>query len=109
MKSIRNFFTSLFKPRIGDPRSGAKGAASKPSNAPRIDFSYTVYWTKHVRQWDAARRAAVRESLVPVLNRPDFEPNAYARRYTVPGLDDQAHSGASLIALKKVLAAFAEE
>jgi hypothetical protein len=94
MKSIRAFFVNLFRPR--------------PSNAPRIDFSYTVYWTKHVRQWEAGRRAAVREALMEILTRPGFEPNAYTRRYRVPGLDEQAHSGASLIALKKVLAAFNE-
>jgi len=97
MKSLRDIFNQLLRPRAPRP------------NAPRIDFSYTVYWTKHVRQWDAARRAAVREALRHVLTQPGFEPNAYARRYTVPGLDAQAHSGASLAALKKVLAAFKNE
>jgi hypothetical protein len=78
------------------------------TNAPRVEFSYTVYWTKQVRQWPAERRAAVRESLTQVLAQPGFEANAYARRYAVSGLDEQAHSGASLLALEKVLAAFEE-
>jgi hypothetical protein len=102
MKSIRSYFRNLFR-RVDRPT-----APSQP-NAPRVDFSYTVYWTKHVRQWDAARRSAVREALLGVLSQSGFEPNAYARRYTVPGLDDLAHSGASLVALKKVLAAFEDE
>jgi hypothetical protein len=71
-----------------------------------VEFSYAVYWTKHVRQWEATRRAAVRDALLQVLAQPGFEANAYARRYVVPGLDDQAHSGASLLALRKVLSAF---
>jgi hypothetical protein len=80
--------------------------APKPPGPPRADFSYTIFWTKQVRAWDAVRRAAVSAALGPVLAQPDFEANAYARRYAVPGLDDQAHSGLSLIALRKVLAAF---
>ena len=102
MKSIRSFFRNLF-------RRGDRPTAPSQPNAPRVDFSYTVYWTKLVRQWDAARRAAVRDALLKIIAQPGFEPNAYARRYSVPGLDDLAHSGASLIALKKVLAAFEDE
>ena len=78
-------------------------------NPPRVEYSYTIYWTKQAREWNAARRAAVREALLAVLARPSFEANAYERRYPVPGLDEQAHSGASLVALKKVLAALADE
>lgn len=77
-------------------------------NAPRIDFSYTIYWTKQARAWDTVRRAAIHTALAPVLAQPGFEPNAYARRYAVSGLDDLHHSGASLLALKKVLEAFSE-
>ena len=98
MNPVRNFIRNLFNPR-----------PAKAPNAPRVDFSYTVYWTKHVRQWDTSRRTAVREALERVLARPGFESNAYERRYTVPGLDEQAHSGASLLALRKVLAAFTGE
>jgi hypothetical protein len=83
--------------------------APPPPNAPRVEFSYAIYWTKQVRQWDAAQRARVHEALRRVLAQPGFEANAYERRYTVPGLDEMAHSGASLIALNKVLAAFHSE
>jgi hypothetical protein len=93
LKSVRNFFRRVFRPRPAP-------------NPPRVEFSYTIYWTKQVRGWDAARRAAIAEALWPVLAQPGFEANAYARRYSVPGLDAQAHSGASLLALKKVLEGF---
>lgn len=76
------------------------------NNPPRIDFSYSVYWMKQARQWDAARRAQVLEAVQDLMRQPSFLLNAYERRYTVPGLDPQAHSGASLAALEKVLHAF---
>ena len=56
------------------------------------------------------RRAEIIEVLRaiqgPVLAQPGFEANDYERRYRVSGLDDQAHAGASLLALDKVLRAF---
>lgn len=48
-------------------------------------------------------------AVAAVLAQPDFEPNAYARQYHVPGLDDSAHAGASLTALAQVLRAFAAQ
>jgi len=96
MQRLRSWVTRLWTRQPPAPM--------KP-NTPRVDFSYTVYWTKHARQWDAQRRAAVNATLQPILQQAQFEANAYERRYTVPGLDDQAHSGASLVALHKVLAA----
>jgi len=94
LSGVRDFFQRVFRPRPAP-------------NPPRVEFSYTLYWTKQVRGWDTARRAAIADALAPVLAQPGFEANAYARRYSVPGLDDQAHSGVSLLALKKVLEAFA--
>lgn len=104
MKTLQNLFKRL---RLDTLVKTAPNA--RVDNAPRVDFSYTIYWTKQVRQWDAPRRATIHTALLQTLAQPGFEPNAYARRYTVPGLDEQAHSGASLIALKKVLAAFDTE
>jgi len=84
---------------------------SGSADAPRIAFSYAVFWTKQARQWDTARQTAVLHAVRAVLRQPDFEPNDYARRYSVPGLDDEApagaraHAGASLAALAQVLAA----
>ena len=76
------------------------------STAAQIDLSYTVYWTKQARAWQDARRAAVLRAVQAVIAQPDFLLNAYERRYRVPGLDAQSHSGASLAALEKVLQAF---
>lgn len=104
MKALRIFFKRL---RLGALVKTAPTALI--ANAPRVDFSYTIYWTKQARQWDTARRTTIHAVLLQTLSQPGFEANAYARRYTVPGLDEQAHSGASLIALKKVLAAFDNE
>ncbi|MBL8045839.1 MAG: hypothetical protein JNL09_04820 [Anaerolineales bacterium] len=75
-------------------------------NEPRIDFSYTVYWTKQARQWPPERQAEILAAVQASLRQPDFQLNAYARRYTVPELDEQTHAGASLAALEKVLIAF---
>jgi hypothetical protein len=77
-------------------------------DAPRAEYSYRVFWTKAARSWDADRRRRVAEAVELVIGRADFEPNTYERRYAVTGLDDQAHSGQSLLALQRVLAALAK-
>ena len=113
MRPLRNFWRSLKRAfdNLITGRLFKTHLHPKVSNAPRIEFSYTIYWMKLARQWDAARRAAVRDAVRQVLAQPGFEANAYERRYSVPGLDadGQAHSGASLVALKKVLAALESE
>ncbi|MBI3359915.1 MAG: AI-2E family transporter [Chloroflexi bacterium] len=92
------------KPLFRWPFAKKKDVA--PLNAPRVDYSYRIFWTKAAREWDADRRRAIAEALAAVMTRPDFEPNDYERRYQVPGLDEPAHSGQSLIALATVLRAF---
>lgn len=96
MNIIRSLWARLFPAR-------------RTPTMPPVDFSYTVYWTKQVRQWDQARRTALHAALLAVMAQTGFEANTYARRYYVPGLDDLAHAGASLVALKKVLNAFVDE
>jgi hypothetical protein len=91
-----------------------KRAAPKPAEAlteQRIDFAYTVFWTKMVRQWEPARRMQMTQRVADLLASPDFINNAFSRKFEVEGLEDAslgqpAHSGASLLALKKVLDAF---
>jgi len=46
-----------------------------------------IGWMKEVRTWDDVRPAAMTDALRPVLEAPDFVPNAYDRRYHVPALD----------------------
>lgn len=86
------------------------------ANAPRIDFSYTVFWTKHALTWTPDQRRAALAATEAVLAQPDFEDNAYARRYVVPGLNalladsrEPAHAGASLLALRQVLTSLLAE
>lgn len=83
------------------------------TNAPRIDFSYTVFWTKHALTWTPDQRRAVLAATETVIAHPDFQANAYARRFEVPGLNtvlansqQTAHAGASLLALRHVLHSF---
>jgi rhamnogalacturonyl hydrolase YesR len=70
----------------------------------RVDYSYAVFWTKHARLWDATKREAVARQLAEVITSTDFDANFYQRAYTLAEVDG-AHSGASLLALQKVLAA----
>lgn len=104
----RNFKWLLRGRRPGGPLPRPKRKRTPPG-PPRVEFSYTIFWTKQARGWDAARRRAVAAALEEVLRQPGFEANDYARRYRVPGLDEQGHAGASLLALKKVLEALTNE
>lgn len=80
---------------------------AEPLTAQRIDFAYTVFWTKTARLWDIARRRLIAARLNELTASPEFLNNAFSRRYVLEGLDDgSAHSGASLLALQKVLNGF---
>ncbi len=70
----------------------------------RVDYSYAVFWTKNARSWDAAKREVVAQHLAELIASADFDANFYQRTYLLADVDD-AHSGASLLALQKVLAA----
>jgi hypothetical protein len=107
MRPIRNFGRNLRR-RFERPAAPGSPAGARPG-PPRVEYSYVIHWTKQVRGWDTARRAAVQAALSAAIDQPGFEPNAYERRYRVPGLDDQAHAGASLVALGNILAAFRDE
>ena len=70
----------------------------------RVDYSYTVFWTKQARLWDAAKRGAVAQEVARLVASADFNANFYQRTYTLTEVDG-AHAGASLLALQKVLEA----
>lgn len=80
---------------------------AEPLTGPKIDFAYSIFWTKIARVWDHDRRQLMAERVAALVNAPGFEANALERKYRVEGLDDLAHSGASLLALQKVLEALA--
>ena len=74
----------------------------------RVAYSYTVFWTKTARLWDATKRETVAQHLAALIGAPDFDANFYERTYTLAEVDS-VHSGASLLALQKVLEAFRNE
>ena len=76
-----------------------------PHAPDRVDYSYRVFWTKQARGWDAARRRSILAATRALTASTTFEPNAFARRYQVEGVDGE-HSGASLLALVQVLEVF---
>jgi hypothetical protein len=103
-------FKRLIKP--GPPLTQSQQAEAereqRVAQREPIDYSYTVFWTKQALVWDANTRSAVAARLSDLVKSPEFKANPFDRKYTLEGLDD-AHSGASLIALKKVLAALDNE
>jgi len=77
----------------------------EPLSEERITTGYRMYWTKLAIAWDAGRRGHIAGRLAEVFGSPGFEDNMLERRFHVPDLDEQAHSGASLQALAEVLRA----
>lgn len=73
-----------------------------------IDYSYTVFWTKTARTWEAAKRSDVERQVERVLKSPGFQANSFDRKYSVDGVEG-THAGASLMALSKVLKALSDE
>ncbi len=96
MTSIRQSVKRL----LGLEVEGGSGGEPEPASA------YRFYWTKQARDWTVGRRRAVRDKVQELVNREDFEPTTYERRYRVEGLDELAHAGASLQALLTVLEGF---
>jgi len=76
---------------------------AEPLTEERIITGYRMYWTRIALSWDGARRAAVAARVQAVIADDRFERNLLERRYRVEDLDDQAHSGASLLALVEVI------
>lgn len=85
------------------PESQQKPA--EPLSDERIMAGYRMNWTKTVVDWDAARRVTIAARVEAVIASSGFENNALERRFHVEGLDDQAHSGASLLALAETIRA----
>lgn len=86
-------------------QSKPEPAPPEPLNAGKIDAGYRMFWTRTAFTWDSARRTQIAQRVVAAIAAPGFEANALERRYRIDGLDDQAHSGASLLALVEVLRA----
>jgi hypothetical protein len=89
-------------------REALRRLMQRERERPASEFSYAIYWTKVVRGWDAARRLHALEGAERTLTGPGFVSNEFSRRFSVPEIDGSAHSGDSLLALRKVLKAFEE-
>jgi hypothetical protein len=92
------------QPPLTTPQQVEAEREQRVATRDRVDYSYAVFWTKHARLWNEAKCAAVAQRLAALIGSPDFEVNFYQRTYTLEDVDG-AHSGASLLALQKVLEA----
>ncbi len=75
-------------------------------NGQKIDYAYSIFWTKIAREWDTDRKALMAERVDALIASPEFQNNPLKRVYFIEDLDEFEHAGASLLALQKVLAAF---
>jgi hypothetical protein len=92
------------QPPLTTPQQVDAEREQRVASRDRVDYSYAVFWAKNARLWDVARREAVAQQLTVLIGSPDFDANFYQRAYTLNDVDG-AHSGASLLALLKVLEA----
>ncbi len=100
----------LFKkePPLTTPQKVEAEREQRVASRDRVDYSYAVFWTKQARLWDKPQREAVAQRLATLIHSPDFDANFYKRHYTLDGVEG-SHSGASLLALQKVLQALRDE
>ena len=92
------------QPPLTTPQQVDAEREQRVASRDRVDYSYAVFWMKHARLWDIAKREAVAQQLTALIGSPDFDANYYQRTYTLNDVAG-AHSGASLLALQKVLKA----
>ena len=69
----------------------------------RSEFAYKTYWTDVIRNWDEEKRQIVRSALGVFVEHDEFEENEVIRRYSVPEVGAERHSGVSLRVLLGVL------
>jgi hypothetical protein len=70
------------------------------------EFAHKINWTSVVRGWDRERQGEMSVILKEVVDGIDLEANQHERRYHIPELDTELHSGWSLRVLMEVLEAF---
>ena len=94
---------NLLRRWLGIGKTQPQPQKSIPMTEHRVDMSFRIFWTKISREWELERIRNVRKQVQLVTQQPNFQKNLVERRYAVDGLDDQSHSGASLLALIDVL------
>ena len=110
MTTIREALKRLFtpQPKLTQAQLTDRQREQRVSAREPIEYSYTIFWTKTARLWSIDQRSIVTKNLETLIDSADFTANPFDRHYTLDGVDG-SHSGASLIALKKVLEALANE
>ncbi len=97
--------TDQDKPPFEIPQYKPDPKPPEPLTEQKVDFAYTIFWTKMTATWDEVKRHAIYESVNTLIASLDFDKNYFERKFHVEGLDDLDHAGASLLALQKVLEA----
>ncbi|HZY41411.1 MAG TPA: hypothetical protein VFF59_05350, partial [Anaerolineae bacterium] len=84
-----SFLKRLFKaqPPLTQSQQAEAEREQRVADREPIDYSYTVFWTKTARNWEAVRRSAVAQSLEVLLKSPEFQANPFERKYTLDDLD----------------------
>ena len=100
--------TDQDKPPFEIPKYKSEPKLPEPLTEQKVDFAYTIFWTKTSAGWDEAKIALIAERVAALIVSSDFDKNFFERKFKVEGLDDLAHAGASLLALQKVLEARAK-
>ncbi|HZY45311.1 MAG TPA: hypothetical protein VFF70_11230, partial [Anaerolineae bacterium] len=95
-------------PKLTQSQAIDREREQRVSSREPIDYSYTIFWTKTARLWPLNQRSSVAKNLETLINSADFKDNPFDRHYMLDGVEG-SHSGASLIALKKVLEALNNE
>ncbi len=110
MTTIREALKRLFTQptKLTQAQAIDREREQRVSSREPIDYSYTIFWTNTARLWPLDQRTSVAQNLATLINSADFKANPFDRHYLLDGIDGP-HSGASLIALKKVLEALANE
>ena len=98
MTSIREVLRQLLQRKV-----------ESTADAHDSDFSYAVHWTMLAREWGADRRRRIHAVVRDLITRSNFIANEFERMYSVDEIGAEKHSGASLLALERVLSSLTSE
>ena len=92
------------QPPLTTPQQVDAEREQRVASRDRVDYSYAVFWMKHARLWDVAKRETVAQQLTMLIGSLDLRRQLLSTHLHAEDVDG-AHSGASLLALLKVLEA----
>ena len=106
MSNLKRLFNKT--PALTTPQKAETEREQRVTSRDRVDYSYSIFWTKNARQWDKQKRDDALQRVNALIQSPEFAANPYQRNYQLEGIEG-SHSGASLIALQKVLEALRDQ